>query len=228
VTHVIKRHGGHVTVIKKSIVAAALLLLLWPVTIQADNGGIQPDWELGSSWEVTTRYQGQDHGTWSTSVVWRYTVVAVPGRESTGYMLDVKMSHGGTGVTAQLLYREDYSLERVTIIRAIDGRKRQSSFTYDAGAPVMTSGSPFPFDTPLFPLVSPSKEIYETNRHMADGLSYRVGIRQTVVHDTDDGDSLRVTCEASSGNSFRQCWVPGVPWPVEGENAAMKYELVEQ
>lgn len=206
---------------------AACLMLLWPVTMQAETGGIEPRWDTGATWDVAAHYRAPEKNAWSKPVMWRYTVLAVPGRGSDGYVIDVRPVHGGRGVTARLSYREDYSLETVTMIREMGGGLRESSFSYDTGAPVLTSGSPFPFDTPVFPLVSPSTEDYAARRRMADGLSYQVNISQSVVSEGNDG-RVSVTCQTSNGHSFRQDWLAGMPWPVEGENEAMKYELVKK
>jgi len=213
------------------LIVVCILAVSFPIAAldagESSNAEIIPEWHVGDMWRVAVSFTA-DGERGSRPVAWTYRVRQVPG-SGEGYVLAVSCDETEPGITVRLVYRQDFSLARVTMFRTVGGTARKVSTFYEAGAPVMTRRSPVPFDTPVFPLtVTVPPASYKTVRHMSDGLKYRVTFTQEVTKDKSDAEGLVVTCSASDGMTFTQRWLPGRPWPVYGENDRMTYRLVDE
>lgn len=200
-----------------------------------------PLWHVGDKWLVKAVYHSPlNKEEWSAPVYWEYKVVA---REEHGpesyYILEIKDQKGGLRLTTRLVYRlEDFSLARAEITKTRRGKQIVKVLTYERGAPVETEQSLTPFDTPVFPIHSPSSADFSVIKHVGNGLKATETVRQDVrkVSGTEelpgwpeDRELTEVKCSASDGTIiFVQYWDKKLPWPVYCQNRNMKYWLVQE
>lgn len=218
-THENKRLGRGI----RLLVAIALFGIIILSSPGGAADGSAPRWAAGDVWSVLVSYPAAGDG-WSDPVRWVYRVAATPETGHDGYILAVT----GPEMKARLVYRGDFSLAEVEIVRAIRERRIVTDLAYEAGAPVLTERSPVPFDTPLFPLLSGAAGEYRVRHAIGDGLFVTVTVRQTVASIPGDEELLAVTCAWGDTEGFVQHWGQGRPWPLYGENRNMRYWLVEE
>ena len=219
---------------------AVLLVLAGPPPV-ASADTFLPPWQAGDRWLVKAVYPSHlNKDEWSEPLFWEYKVVA---REEHGpesyYILEIKDQKGGLRLTTRLVYRlEDFSLARAEITKTRRGKQIVKVLTYERGAPVETEQSLTPFDTPVFPIHSPSSADFSVIKHVGNGLKATETVRQDVrkVSGTEelpgwpeDRELTEVKCSASDGTIiFVQYWDKKLPWPVYCQNRNMKYWLVQE
>ena len=169
---------------------------------------------------------------WSPPVFWTYKVSDDGGSR---VVLSVLNSQGEEHL--KLTYsRNNHALLRAEILKQRRSEGSVISLNFQTSAPVLSSQSAIPFDTPVFPLRPGTSTEFLVQRRVGDQLNAIETLRQT-VHETNinppeisngsPGGTLDVVCTRADGTLlFRQFWSPEHPWPLYGENSNMKYWLV--
>lgn len=215
-----------------------LFSLASPPLVRANT--LSPVWHVGDRWLVRAVYHSHLHkNEWSAPVYWEYKIVGLEEHGPEGlYTLEIKDHKGGPKLTTRLMYRQgDLSLARAEIIKTRRGKQIVKILTYERGVPVRTEQTLTPFDTPVFPLHSPSSSDFSVRRSVGQGLKALETVRQEVrqAYGAEelpgwprDKDLTEVRCTADDGTPiFVQYWDNNLPWPVYGQNRNMKYWLVE-
>jgi len=215
------------------------ILIVIAGSIPAEAGPLFPAWQEGETWTVKAVYPSPLKDEWSDPVFWEYRVVS---REEDGegfYLIEINDQNGSLKLSARLFYRrEDLSLARVEISKTRRGQEVVRVLTYERGYPVETEQTLTPFDTPVFPLFSPSSAQFSATRKVSEGLKTTETIKQEVrrVSGTEElpdwpteRELIEVRCTGDEGRIiFVQYWDRELPWPVYGENRNMKYWRVRE
>ncbi len=211
-----------------------------------------PAWQKGDRWLVKAVYPSPlKKNEWSAPVYWEYNVAD---DEKNYYTVEVRKYSGGLNLSARLTYAKDFdnskNVQRLSLIKAEITKPRRgkeivSILTYQKGIPVQTEQTLIPFDTPVFPLLSPFSEDFMTKKHVSQGLKVMDILRQEVrqVSGTEDIPDwppeknltqVKLIPASDQGYDttetpiFVQYWHENLPWPVFGRNRNMKYWLVEK
>lgn len=199
-------------------------------------GSFMPSWEPGQAWTLrleTAKWEsGGGNDTVGTGILLRYRV---RGLEKAGgetcWAVEVSGEGAGASLRATLFYRAaDFSLFIAEVTRDRAGKTVRETWTFPGGAPAVAKFADLPLDTPVFPLVAPSKNTFETERRIGNGLSVQEKVVQSVdaVPGKGQAPSYEVICRNKDGKVlFVQRWEQGKPWAVEGRSGDRKYRMEE-
>lgn len=201
------------------------------------TGSFTPSWEPGQTWTLrleTAKWESGQEGKAKSAgaILLRYRV---RGLEEAGgeTCWAVEVSGEGTGLTldATLFYRAaDFSLSLAEVTRDRMGKTSRETWTFPGEAPAVAKFADIPLETPVFPLVVPSRKTFEMERRIGDGLAVREKVVQSVDAVPGNGrvPSYEVICKNKDGIVlFAQRWEQGKPWAVEGHSGDRKYRMEE-
>lgn len=213
-----------------------------PWSVRADI--IYPVWQVGDKWMVKAVYpSSMKKDAWSAPVYWEYNVVACEENGSKNcYAVEVRNHSASLKLTARLMYVKDppnLFLSRAEITKTRRGKEIVKLLTYNKGIPVRTEQTLIPYDTPVFPLYSPSSADFAATKHITRELRTTDTLRQEIrqVSGTEnlpdwpvEKKLTEVKCTTANDETpvFVQYWHKNLPWPVFGWNKNMKYWLVEK
>ncbi len=235
---------------KKNIckILCTVVFVMVPQIVRADM--IYPVWQVGDKWMVKAVYpSSMKKDEWSAPVYWEYNVVTTCEENGSKncYAVEVRDHSGSLKLTARLTYIKDSPnlfLSHAEITKTRRGKEIVRVLTYPKGIPVRTEQTLIPYDTPVFPLRSPSSADFTTIKHVSQGLRATDILRQEVrqvgrAEDIPDWPAEKELTEVrlflgtdrvanDETPVFVQYWHGNLPWPVFGRNRNMKYWLVEK
>lgn len=224
-------------IVKSDLITMILCILLCIPVSASSAESFTPKWNIGDEWTVKAVFPAGPEGKeWSSPVRFAYSVSEK--KESPGKFLVITIRDiaGGLGLTTTLFYRKNgFFMERAEIGKMFRGKKIVKTLKWESASPVQTRHTLTPFDSPGFPIVSPSSEAMSIKRRVGDDLFIRETVRKIVGPSKKDDkipgikdrkDLIEVRCVTEKGRLiFTQYWDPKLPWPVYGENENMRYWL---
>lgn len=191
-----------------------------------------PRWEVGDQWTVKLVYPHPTReNVWSPPMHWTYRVSAEEGNR---FVVSVLNPQGVLQV--RLSYSQsDYVILGVELVKQQRGVSSVVTLDFQSPAPVLTSQSAAPFDTPVFPLRPGTSTEFLVQKRVDDQLKAVEKVVQTVrklianppeLPGPVPAGTLEVVSQRADGvQLFRQYWSPQHPWPLYGENRNMRYWL---
>ena len=215
------------------LIIIVVLLPCLASLVSAQEETISPKWQIGDHWTVKTIYPSPtQENVWSSPTFWSYRVSAL---DEGRVVLSVLNSDGLEQVKLTYL-RNGGALVHAEVAKQRRGEMTVIGLDFQGGAPIVTSQSPAPFDTPVFPLRRGGSCEFLEERSFANNLKVIDKVRQTVSECVASPPevsvplpvgSIEVSITRSDGSLlFRQFWSPEHSWPLYGENPNMKYWLV--
>jgi len=237
------------------IISVILFLLIIPQILRAEKMIIYPAWQPGEKWIVKAVYHSlPNKDEWSEPVFWEYKVTDIKenGTEKY-YIIDVKASdNNNLNLTARLTYRTECKkitcssetsekcnipiFIKAEISKSRLGKESVNILEYEKYVPVRTEQTLIPFDTPVFPLCSPSSLDFTLIRKISDELKVKETVRQDVkqvngikeIPDlTPEKEITEIKCIKNDKTLFVQYWSENIPFPLFGWNENMRYWLVK-
>jgi len=212
-----------------------------------ENFEIIPFWKLGDQWRVKAVYHSslsKNHG-WSEPIFWEYSVTEHKKQNSKHfYIVEIKSPDNKMKSEAHLSYQADCGkkpcglshLSKVELTKIRRGSPFLKVFNYEKAFPVQTEQSLIPYDTPVFPLASPSSDTFavlkQVTRELKAVNTLKQEVRQTLRPKElprwpSEKKLTQVTCSTDRDKLiFVQYWHKDFPWPLFGQNGNMKYWLV--
>jgi hypothetical protein len=241
-----------------NIISKILLLLFIPQLLWAEPT-ITPPWQIGDKWSVKAVYHSiMNKNEWSEPVYWEYHVADIKQNGSeTYYVIEVKeQNEKKLNLTARFTYQMECKkitcngsemsekcnipmLIKAEITKPRRGKASVHTLEYEKGVPVWTEQTLIPFDTPVFPLCSPSSHDFATIRKISDDLKAKENVTQEIRQIKDVKEIKEITnalslekevteikCMKKNKVIFVQYWQANLPFPLFGWNENMKYWLV--
>jgi len=201
------------------------------------TGPFMPSWEPGQTWtlrlEAAKWESGQESVNGTGAIFLRYRVRGMEeARGESCWAVEVSGEGNGLSLEATLFYRAaDISLSIAEVTRTRMGKTVRETWTFPREAPAVAKFADIPLETPVFPLMAPSRKTFEMERRIGDGLAIREKLVQSVdaVPGSGRAPSYKVICKNKDGIVlFAQRWEKGRPWAVEGHSVEWKYWMEKQ